>query len=73
MCIPVREKHATTQEWVRFVTRQLLKALEKSLVDLARAKLLDELFVVNSRFLSIAGDSALDIPRSDNLFVSSWL
>jgi len=69
----VREKHATAQERVRFVTRQFLKALEKSLVDLAGTKLLDELLVVDSRLFSIACHTALDVPRSNNLLVSNWL
>lgn len=65
--IAVGKEHATTEEDMRTMAGELFKALEKLGGDLLSAEVGDELGVVDGRDGAIGIDSALDIPRINDL------
>ena len=67
---PVREEHPPAQENVRPVPSQTFEALQKRSVDAARAKLVDELVIVDRQLLSISRNGTLNVPGCHDLLVS---
>lgn len=61
------EEHPSSKERVGFVAGQLLEPLEKSRIDAASTKLLNELGIVDSILFSICRDGSLYVPGSYDL------
>ena len=63
------EKHPSAKKDVWPVPREAFKALQERSIDPPRAKLVDELVVVDRQLLPVARDGALYVPGRHDLIV----
>jgi hypothetical protein len=63
------EKRPATKQNVWPMPREAFKALQERSIDSSRAKLIDELIIVDSQLLPITRDGALYVPGCYDLLV----
>jgi hypothetical protein len=73
VCSPMREEHPPTNQRMRLVPSHLFEPLQQCVVDPFRAKLENELIVVNRGLFSVLIHRSLYIPRRDHLLVGLGL
>lgn len=66
---PMGEKRPATKQNVWPMPREAFKALQERSIDSPRAKLVNELIIVDSQLLPIARDGTLYVPRRYDLIV----
>lgn len=66
---PVRKKHASSQEYMRYAPGWPFKTFKQSGVNPSSTELVYEFVVVNHLLFAISWDASLDVPRGNNLLM----